>query len=379
MKKTNQRAQIGLRASIIGLITNAILAMIKITAGLLTETISILADGVNNLSDMGSVLVSFFSLKAARKPEDKEHPFGHARMEYIGSMAIAVIVLYIGIDLLRTSVQTIQSPQIPNFSWWLVGLTAISIPAKLFLWLFYRKWGKKYSLTTILASSQDSFNDVLITSSVLLGLLITHFLKIQTDGWLGLLVSLFILYSGIQMLKGTVNDLLGGAPNQELGKKILDILMQYPQIIGTHDFVLHDYGPGRAMASIHAEVSADEKLIEIHEVIDQAEQQIMSELGLPINIHMDPVVSDDAPGQSRKVLISKFLQQIDPALSLHDFRVVPGKQNIKLIFDIAVPAGYEDSDGLIKKVSDYSKTLDVRHTCVIGIDKDYFITSGTPD
>lgn len=367
------RAQLGLRASFIGVVANALLAASKITAGILSGSVSILADGINNLSDTGSVLVSLISLRVARKPHDTEHPFGHARMEYIGSLAVAVIILYIGIDLLASSIQAIRSPKTPLFSWWIVVLTALSIPVKLLLWQYYRKQGKKYGIPPLLASAQDSFNDVLITSTVVIGLLVSRFGGLILDGWLGVLVSLFVLWSGFQLMRSTVSELIGGRPNKEQGQHILEILKQYPEILGVHDFVLHDYGPGRIMASVHAEVSAKETLLDIHEVIDQAEQEVLGQLGINIIIHMDPIVALDAPGQETKALISRYLMGMKPPLTLHDYRRVPGKKVIKLIFDITVPVDFKQEEQLIKKVAAYAKTLDKRHQCVILVDRDYFV------
>lgn len=371
----NERAREGLRASFIGLLVNALLAASKIILGSLAGSVSILADGINNLSDTGSVLISFFSMRLARKPGDREHPFGHGRMEYIGSLAIAVVILYIGIDLLKSSAAAIMKPEAPQFSWLLAGVTALGIPAKVFLYMFYRKRGKAYGMSTLMAAAQDSFNDVLITTAVLLGLFASRFLNIQADGWLGALVSLFILWSGISLIRETVSDLLGGKPDRELGRKALDILRKYPEIKGTHDFVLHDYGPGRSMASIHAEVDAASSLTDIHDVIDLAEQEVQQELGLLMTIHMDPVLPPDAPGQEVKAALKDFLARQNPPLSMHDFRLVPGKRVIKLVFDVVVPADYQDV-GLEARIEAFAKELDERHHCVIQLDRDYFISTG---
>lgn len=373
-----QRAQIGLRATATGLVINALLAVTKITAGTLSGSVSILADGVNNLSDTASVIISMVSLRIARKPGDIDHPFGHGRMEYLGTLAISIIILYVGIDLVKSSIQAIRFPNAPDFSWLIVGITALGIPAKAFLWRFYRHHGKRYGIQPLLASSQDSFNDVLVTSSVVLGSLVSRFFGINLDGWLGVLVSAFILFSGINLIKGTATDLMGGKPDAELGSKVLAILRKYPEIIDVHDFVLHDYGPGRSMASIHAEVSASETLLEMHEVIDQAEQEILRELDLIISIHLDPVIPLDAPGQGKKALITQFLKDMEPPLTMHDFRMVPGKRVIKLIFDVSVPLDYkkEQEDRLVKSISNYMRKIDERHQCVIKIDRDYFSQNG---
>jgi len=373
------RAQAGLRASLIGLAANVMLAATKIMAGLLSGAVSILADGVNNLSDAGSVIVSMLSLRMARKPQDADHPFGHARIEYIGALAIGVIILYIGIDLMKRSVIAIRAPEMPAFSWLLAGVTALGIPVKSLMYRLYRKTAVKHDFPPLMATAQDSLNDVIITSAVLAGLLVSHFLGVILDGWLGVLVSGFVLFSGIRMIKGTVNDLIGGKPDRELGSRVLEILKGYPEILGLHDFVLHNYGPGRSMASVHAEVSTDTPILEIHEVIDLAEQEVLSKLDLPLLIHMDPVVPDDAPGQGRKARIAKFLSEMNPPLTLHDFRMVPGKRVIKLIFDVVVPVDFSGEEALIKKVEAFAKTLDPRHQCVIRIDRDYFPNEGQED
>ncbi len=371
---TEERAREGSRASFIGLLVNSALAAIKVAVGSLSGSVSILADGINNLTDTGSVLISYFSLKMAQKPEDSDHPFGHARVEYIGTLLISLIIMYVGIDLLKSSINAIVAGSKPLFSWWVAGLTALSIPAKIFLWRFYRRRGETYGIPSLMAAAQDSLNDVVATSTVLLGLFVSHFFGVQLDGWVGILVSLFILYGGFQLVRETATSIIGGKPNVQLGKDILEIVKKYPQITGVHDFMLHDYGPGRSMASLHAEVSADEKLTEIHEVIDQLEQEITTKFQMPITIHMDPTLPPDAPGYEVKTKIEDYLQNLNPDLSLHDFRIVPGKRVIKLVFDVVVPLDYHNKE-LIKQVSDYARTLDPRHECHIQLDRDYFVGS----
>jgi cation diffusion facilitator family transporter len=332
-----------------------------------------MADGFNNLSDTGTVLVSFFSMWMARKPRDKEHPFGHGRMEYIGSLAISVLILYIGIDLLRTSLGAIRSPQAPIFSRTVLIITAASIPIKGFLYYYYRKYGKAHGIDTLLASAQDSLNDMITTTVIIIGLLLSHFLGILIDGYLGLAVAGIIIWSGIKIMLDTVNRLIGGKPDKQLGSEAISILLSHPQIKGIHDFVLHDYGPGRAFASVHAEIDAKEDLLEIHEVIDLAEREIMDRLHLPINIHMDPVVEDEGGADSPGKLISEYLTSLDPPLSMHDFRVVPGKYLMKLIFDITVPVdAKKPDDEIVAEISAFASSLDPRYRCIISVDHDYF-------
>lgn len=374
LQSNNQRrAQVGLRASLTGLVLNLLLAAGKIIFGSLSGAVSVLADGINNLSDSASVLISWFSLKMAQKPEDKDHPFGHGRMEYIGTLAISFIILYIGIDLMKTSIQAILNPEPIRFSWLLLGITSLTIPVKLFMWRFYLKRAVRYDIPSLNAAAKDSFNDVLITTTVVLGLLAFRLFGLQLDGWMGTLVSLVILWNGISLIRETATSIIGGKPDAEKGKKILEIIKKYPEILGVHDFVLHDYGPGRTMASLHAEVDADSRLVDIHDVIDLAEQEIMKELDMEITIHPDPVLPEGSPGQEVKDQLIQYLENMNPPLRLHDFRLVPGKRVIKLIFDIEVPLEYHN-DKLIEQVSTYAKSLDSRHQCFIQLDTVYFST-----
>ncbi|MDD4080035.1 MAG: cation diffusion facilitator family transporter [Eubacteriales bacterium] len=368
-----KRAQASLRATVVGLIANVLLASSKIAVGLAANSVSVLADGLNNFSDIGSVLVSFISLRLARKPRDKEHPFGHGRMEYIGSLAISMLILYIGIDLARTSWEAIRNPKAPIFTWATLLITAASIPVKLFLFFFYRRNGREYSISTLMASAQDSINDVMTTTVIVIGLMLSHFYGILIDAYLGLGVSLLIIWGGYKILRDTVSRLIGGEPDKALGAQAIAILRSYPEIMGLHDFVLHDYGPGRAYASVHAEVSSEASLVTIHEVIDRAEREIMDHLGLPINIHMDPVVTVKAGDNGPASQIADYLSAYDPPLSMHDFRVVPGQTVIKLIFDITIPADTQHKEAdIIRDISAFAKSLDPRNRCIINIDHDYF-------
>ncbi len=369
-----RRERAGLSASLLGLFSNALLAAAKIIAGTLSGSVSILADGFNNLSDTGSVAVFFMSLRMARKPSDKEHPFGHARIEYIGSLVIGIIILGIGFELLMGSIRVIASPRAPEFSWWIIGMTALSIPVKAFQYTYYKTQGRRWNMPALSASAQDSFNDILITSSVLAGLLLSRFAGLILDGWLGFLVSVFILYTALKVLRSTLSSLIGVEPDRGLGDAVLGILRGYPDILGVHDFVLHNYGPGRNMASVHAEVAAGQSLLDIHEVIDQAEREVREKLGVSILIHIDPVVPDDAPGQETQARLSAYLAELQPPLRLHDYRVVPGKHVVKLIFDISVPMDYTDCAELVQNIGAFARTLDPRHECVVHIDRDYFST-----
>ncbi|MGI6688210.1 MAG: cation diffusion facilitator family transporter [Christensenellales bacterium] len=373
--KTDQkkRAQISLRATVIGLIANLILAVSKIVAGSLSNSLSVMGDGLNNLSDTGAVLVSFLSLWLAQKPRDKEHPFGHGRMEYMGSLVISVLILYVGIDLMRNSLMAVRHPEAPLFTWTVLFVTAGSIPVKVFLFFFYKRYGKSYHIDTLLAAAQDSRNDALTTIVIVLGLLFSHFYGLLIDGYLGLAVAVLIIWSGINIMRETVNRLIGGKPDKALGNEAIKLLLARPDIKGIHDFVLHDYGPGRAFASVHAEVDAKGDVFGVHEVIDDVEREIMDKLHLPINIHIDPVVEDEMGEDSPGRRIAEYLNSYDPPLSMHDFRLVPGKTLIKLIFDITVPMDSKQKDAdIIANVTRFVEELDPRYRCIITIDHDYF-------
>jgi len=368
-----KRAQGSLRPTFICLAANVLLSASKIVVGISAKSVSVVADGLNNLTDMGAVLVSFISLRLARKPKDMEHPFGHGRMEYIGSLVISILILYIGLDLARTSWGAITRPEAPIFTWAVFIITVAGIPVKVFLFFFYRRNGKSYSIASLAASAQDSLNDVMTTTMIAIGLLLSHFFGLLVDGYLGLGVAVLILWSGYRILRDTVTQLIGGKPDKALGTQAITILRSYPEILGLHDFVLHDYGPGRAYASVHAEVSASTSLISIHEAIDRAEREIMDCLDLPINIHMDPVVADEVGSDSPAKKITAFLTGYNPPLSMHDFRMVPGKTRIKLIFDITLPVDTSHKeDEIIRDISAFAQSLDPRHRCIINVDYNYF-------
>lgn len=376
------RAQGNLRATVIGLVANVLLAASKIIVGITARSVSVTADGLNNVTDMGAVLVSFISLRLARKPRDREHPFGHGRVEYIGSLAIAMLILYLGMDLARTSWTAIRHPEAPIFTWITFFITAAGIPVKIFLYFFYRKTGRTYGIGPLLASAQDSLNDVLTTSVILAGLLLSHFFGLLIDGYLGMGVGILILWSGFRILRDTVSRLIGGEPDKELGTQAIAILRSYPEILGLHDFMLHDYGPGRAYASVHAEVSAEASLLSVHGAIDRAEREIMDRLDLPINIHIDPVLGEEAEDGSPAKQIAAHLAEHDPPLSMHDFRMVPGKTLIILIFDITVPADVQrEEENIIRDITAFAQSLDPRHRCIINVDHDYFdsIAQKNPD
>lgn len=366
------RGAYGTLGSVVGICVNLLLAAIKFLIGILTASVAVTADAANNLSDAAGSIVSLFSVRLAQKPVDPDHPYGHGRMEYIGALGVGILILYMGIELLKSSIGSILHPEPTVFAWIPFIILLISILLKGWLYLFYKKVGKKIDSSTLLAAASDSVSDVMATGAVALSMLVAHLTGWLIDGWMGLIVALLVLKAGFEVLKETVDSLLGGKPDQELGKKIIDLMMQHEQILGTHDLMIHDYGPGRCVASIHAEVPADGDILALHEVIDRAELEIANELHIPICIHMDPIVRGDAETDRAKAAIAEYLTTLDPGLMLHDFRRVPGEKQINLVFDVLVQAGRKDTEELTKKIQAFACSLDPRHHCVIRYDIDYY-------
>lgn len=372
------RAAYGTLGSITGAALNVLLAAIKMLVGLVTKSVAITADGVNNLSDAGGSVMSLVSVRMAQKPMDREHPFGHGRAEYIGALGVGILILIFGFELLRSGAESILSPVLPDFSWVSVLLLVLGVLVKGWMSVFYKKIGTLTDNPTMLAASKDSLSDVLATGAVILSILLALLTGVAVDGYAGVLVSLFILRSGYSVIKDTVNRLLGGSPDKELGSKIIERLLSYEGVLGVHDFVLHDYGPGRSMASVHVEVRADEDFVAIHETIDRAEREITRDMHIPICIHMDPVVTDDEQTNSVCAEIKKYLASRVPALKLHDFRRVPGKKRVNLLFDVLLPEEIKDEqiETVRCEIADYAKTLDARYHCLIHFDRDYFTNEG---
>lgn len=368
------RASYGTLGALTGMILNILLSLVKIIVGMLSGSIAVTADGLNNLSDAGGSVVALATVRLAQKPVDKDHPFGHGRVEYIGAMCVGALIVVFGVNLLKDSINGILHPEAPSFSVSSIVLLVLSILVKLWMSFFYKKLGKKTDNPTLIASGEDSLSDVLATIAVVISMILCIAFGWKLDGWFGLLVSLLVLKAGYSVLKDTVNRLLGGAPDVEKGKKIVDMLMAYPEILGVHDFVMHDYGPGRTMASIHAEVSAKSDIVEIHEVIDRAEKEISETLNIPICIHMDPIVTGDEEASLYIKELKAFLGQMNPPLAMHDFRRVPGEKQINLIFDVVLPVSVKENmvPDIRAKIIAKAKELDSRNECVITFDRDYF-------
>lgn len=365
------REAYGTLGSVTGVIVNIVLAGAKLAMGLLTGSLAVTADAANNFSDAAGSVVALISVRVSNKPMDKEHPFGHGRMEYIGSLGVGAIIVLMGLALLRDGVEAIITPRALEVSTLALCVLAGSMLCKLWLYFFYRYLGRAIDSGTLLAAGKDSLSDVLATCAVLISLVLKLCFGWHIDGYIGVLVALVVLKAGYEVCRDTVGSLLGGKPDPEKLQQIRQLLLGYDGILGVHDLVLHDYGPGRCIASVHAEVSAKSDIVAIHEVIDDAEREIGQQLNIVLCIHMDPIVTDDENVNRVHAQMLDYLKIIDPGLTLHDFRMAPGQGHINLIFDCVLPVGFKDSDGLRKKLEEYALTLDKRYRLVVQFDTDY--------
>lgn len=366
------RTAYGNLASWVGIFCNLLLCAGKFLAGTLSGSISIAADAVNNLSDASSSVVSLIGFKLGARPADDEHPYGHARFEYLAGLAVAVMVLVIGLELLKSSVEKILNPAPVTFSWVAMAVLAASIAVKLWMALFNRALGKRINSGSLIATAADSRNDVLTTSAVLAASLISHFAKVELDGWMGVGVALFILYSGVGLVRDTIDPLLGLAPDPELVQYIHDKIMSYPGVLGTHDLMVHDYGPGRQFASVHVELAAEDDVMASHELIDDIERDFLKNDRLPVVIHFDPIVTSDAQVGDMRRWLAEAVKTIDPSLTIHDLRMVPGVSHTNLIFDCVTPPGFAISSGRLKEaIGRLVSEKDPGYRCVITVESNF--------
>lgn len=360
------RSAYGKLASIVGILCNLLLFASKLTAGLLCGSIAIMADALNNLSDASSSIISLLGFKLASKPADEDHPYGHARYEYLAGLAVAALILIVGTDLLKNSFQKILHPTPVEPSWIAIGILVASIFAKLWLALFNTSIGKRIHSNTLIATATDSRNDVIATAAVLVAMLISHFTNVELDGYIGLAVALFILYSGVQLAKDTLDPILGHAPDGETVKAIRERIESYPEILGTHDLMVHDYGPGHQFASVHAEVAAEADMLVVHDLIDNIEREIARDFGVHTVIHMDPIVTGDPRIEQIRIALSEKMHAVDPAISIHDLRIVPGTTHTNLVFDCVIPHGYKvENDVLREHLNAAATELDPTFRCAI--------------
>lgn len=345
----NIRARIGKLSGAVGIICNCLLAAGKLIVGHMTSSMSITADGLNNLSDGASSIVTLLGFKLAEKPADRKHPYGHARIEYIAGLTVAVMILFIGLELGKSSVEKLINPEPIEFSFTAVWVLCASILVKLFMMLFNLKMGRRINSNALLATAADSRNDVMTTSAVLAASIVEHFYDVRIDGVMGIAVSLFILYSGIKLAGETMSPLLGEGANSELQKQITDYINGCPMVLGCHDLMVHDYGPGRRYASIHVEIDKNEDPMACHARIDRMERECLKNYGTHLVIHYDPVVTDDPEVNSTKRLVNTIIKVRDGRLTIHDFRMVDDGESVKMSFDMILPEDLRGQEQSIKE------------------------------
>lgn len=367
------RTSYGILSSVVGILCNVLLFGVKLLIGLFMHSIAVMADAFNNLSDAASSVISFVGVKMASKPADEEHPFGHGRMEYIAAFIVAFLVIQVGFSFFKSSAGKLMNPEEITFQLVPFVILVLSVGVKLWMGLFNRKLGKRINSKVMLATSADSMGDVVTTSATIVSILICRFAGINIDAAAGLLVSLMVMWAGISIAKETLEPLIGEAVDPELYKKITDLVEAYDGILGTHDLIVHNYGPSKSMASIHAEVPRDVDIEESHEIIDRVEREVARELGIFLVIHMDPIEVKDEEVLKSKQELEDTLCAIDERLSMHDFRMVRGKQQINLIFDLVVPYDYDKKrqEDLLEQVIRMMQENDSRYRFVITIDQNF--------
>ena len=364
------RLSYGMLCGAVGIGFNILLFIGKIIAGTLSGSIGVTADAFNNLSDAGSSVISLVGFRLSNSKPDKEHPFGHGRFEYIAGLAVSMAILLMGFELAKTSVEKILNPAPVTFSILTVCVLAVSILVKLYMFFYNRGVGKKIDSATMRATALDSFSDVAATTVVLITTFVSRWTTFPIDGWAGLAVALFILYTGVMAAKETISPLLGQPPEKEFVEKIERIVLGDKDIVGVHDLVVHDYGPGRVMISLHAEVPADGNMIELHDTVDNLEKRLRTECGCEAVIHMDPVALQDEQTKRLKEEITALVHELDKSLTVHDFRVVPGHTHTNLVFDVVVPYGFALSDEEVRsKISERVLALEKNCYAVVQVDK----------
>lgn len=373
VEQSRVRTAYGVLSSIVGIICNVILFGVKLIIGFLINSISVTADAFNNLSDAASSVIGFIGVKLAERPADKEHPFGHGRFEYISAFVVSFLILQVGFSCFKSSFAKVINPETIGFSWIMVIILGISVLLKLWLSVFNKTLGKRINSNVMKATSADSLGDVIITTATVVSIIIGKITGLAIDGWMGLIVSVFVLIAGFNIAKDTLEPLLGEAVDHEIYQSITDMVESYDGIIGSHDLIVHNYGPSHIMATIHAEVPNDVNLEEIHEIIDSIERDILREKGIFIVIHMDPIEINDSKVLEKKNMIIGIVKELEPKATIHDFRVVNGENQVNLIFDLVVPHSYSElqEQELLFKVEENIRNMDSKYQCVITIENSY--------
>ena len=333
------RERYGRLSGVVGILLNLLLSGGKFLAGAVTGSISIMADAFNNLSDAGSSVVTLVGFRLAGQKADREHPFGHGRIEYLAGLLVSLLILMVGVELGKSSIEKILHPQPVEFSPLSAAILAASVAVKLWMSRFNRALSRRIRSSAMAATATDSLSDAVATATLLIGLAAGQLLHLPLDGWLGVAVAVFILRAGWGAAKDTIDPLLGKPPDPELVKAIEQTVLAHPQVVGMHDLIIHDYGPGRAMMSFHAEVPMDANILEAHDIIDHIERELMDKFHILTSIHMDPIVTNDQQVNDRRTMVERIVQEIHPDLTIHDFRMTGGPYHTNLIFDVAAPHG----------------------------------------
>lgn len=373
VERQSVRTAYGVLASIVGVFCNLLLFLVKFFIGLFMNSISVMADAFNNLSDAASSVVSFAGVKLASRPADKEHPFGHGRYEYIAALIVAFLVLQVGGSCFQSSIGKVLHPEELKANWIMVAILGISILLKIWMGFFNKKLGKRIQSKVMEATAADAFGDVIITSATVISIIVGMVTGLKIDGYMGIVVSLLVLYAGFIIAKDTLEPLIGEAVTVKDYEKITNFVKKYPKIVGTHDLIVHNYGPSKLMATIHAEVGKDEDIEEIHEIIDKIERDAKEELDILLVIHMDPVEINNATVMKLKKIVNDEVIQLEANASIHDFRVVNGEEVINLIFDLVVPFEYSEKqkEEFLLKIINRIHEKDKRYQCVITLEHSF--------
>lgn len=366
------RERYGILSGAVGIVLNLLLSAGKLFAGLMTGSISITADAFNNLSDAGSSVVTLVGFKLAGQKADDGHPFGHGRMEYLAGLLVSLMILLVGVELGRSSIGKIIRPEAVDFSLVSTGILAASILVKLWMGQFNRGLGRKIGSAAMAATAADSLSDAVATAAVLAGTLVNRFAHVNIDGWVGLAVAVFILRSGWGAAKDTINPLLGESPDPELVKQLRELVLSHPQVVGMHDLIIHDYGPGRRLCSFHAEVPQDADILDAHDAIDHIEREIKEKFGIETTVHMDPIATADEKVNQLRRQVADLARVVEPEMTIHDFRVVRGPTHTNVIFDAVVPHKCRLTDEeVLQRLRQAVSALDPAYQAVIQIDRAY--------
>lgn len=372
IKSAVVRERYGMLSSVTGIVLNILLSAGKYLIGVITNSIAITADATNNLTDATSCIITLAGFKMANRKPDKEHPFGHGRIEYVAALIVGFLVELMGYELIKSSIGKIKNPEAVVFSIPAVIVLVMSILGKVWLAYFNHKLGKKIESPVMSAVVTDSIGDITATSVTLISLILSKFISFPLDGYMGILVSLFILYSGFGILKESIGIILGAPPSKEMVDELVDFIMSHEEILGIHDLVIHSYGASRTFATVHTEISSDDDIIKIHDTIDIIEKNVKDKFGIELVIHMDPIVTNNETVNKYYEMVHKVIKDIDSELNMHDFRVVEGNTHTNLIFDVVVPFGFRLSEKeLIEKINSEIKKINENYYLVITVDNCY--------